>query len=58
MRDGRGRVYFREYRVKADGSFVAHAEDPAFPSLDSVGDELTIIGVFAGIRIGWSQLRR
>lgn len=58
VRDKRGHLYFREYRIKAAGGFIAHAEDPAFPSLDSIDDDLQVIGVFTGIRIAWQQLRR
>lgn len=58
LRDAAGRVHLREYRPRLDGTWEAHAANPAYPSLVSSTPALEVLGVFTGIDTSWAALAR
>ena len=53
-----GQPYLREYWLRADGTWEAHATNPAYPSLQSDSHQLQVIAVFMGIDASWAALAR
>jgi transcriptional regulator with XRE-family HTH domain len=55
VRTGSGRVFFRECRLNADGSWTAYALNPAFPSLHSTEHGLAVVAVCRHVAVPWSS---
>jgi transcriptional regulator with XRE-family HTH domain len=50
-----GRLFFRECRMNADGSWTAHALNPAFPSLHSEEHGLQVLALCRNVAVPWSS---
>ncbi len=55
VRTNTGRVFFRECRLNADGTWTAYALNPAFPSLHSEQHGLTVVAVCRHVAVPWSS---
>ena len=51
--DSDGAWFFRLYRQGRGGAWEAHAENPAYQTLDSVRDGLTVLAVLSGVKARW-----